>query len=391
MRVAFATGIFPPDIGGPATYVSGLASELVLRGDAVEVVTYGSNDGAVSPFPIHHIHRGDVLPLRYWRFARAVRRAVLRSDVVYLQDPMSSGLPGLLAAKSTGRPSVLKVVGDPAWELFRESGVVTDDFLGFQDSRYSARVEAVRLASRLVARGADRVLVPSRFLRNVVESWGVPSDRIEVVYNGVKDATLSPDDARQARRRLGLGDETIILSSGRLVPWKGFDTLVRLAAAMKLHRPELRWIIVGSGPWENHLRELAADLSVTDRVRFTGRLSHEQMSLYLRAGDVFVLWSEYEGLPHVLLEAMQAGTAVVASDAGGNKEVVEHGESGLLVPWGDSAGLREAIERLSRDPALRERLRGAGRARSGAFSWRSTVEGTIEVLERTIRAGSGLG
>ena len=391
MRVAFATGIFPPDIGGPATYVSGLASELVLRGDAVEVVTYGSNDGAVSPFPIHHIHRGDVLPLRYWRFARAVRRAVLRSDVVYLQDPMSSGLPGLLAAKSTGRPSVLKVVGDPAWELFRESGVVTDDFLGFQDSRYSARVEAVRLASRLVARGADRVLVPSRFLRNVVESWGVPSDRIEVVYNGVKDATLSPDDARQARRRLGLGDETIILSSGRLVPWKGFDTLVRLAAAMKLHRPELRWIIVGSGPWENHLRELAADLSVTDRVRFTGRLSHEQMSLYLRAGDVFVLWSEYEGLSHVLLEAMQAGTAVVASDAGGNKEVVEHGESGLLVPWGDSAGLREAIERLSRDPALRERLRGAGRARSGAFSWRSTVEGTIEVLERTIRAGSGLG
>jgi glycosyltransferase involved in cell wall biosynthesis len=294
----------------------------------------------------------------------------------------------LIAAKWTGRPALLKVVGDPAWEIFREMGIVQDDFLTFQGSRSSIRVEAVRLIQRLVVRGADRVLVPSQFLRNVVESWDVAGGKIDVVHNGVRSQTISSSRTREARRRLGHEEELIILSSGRLVPWKGFDTLVRIAAAMKRRRPELRWIIVGSGPWDSRLEKLAADLSVTDCVRFTGRVSRDEMSSYLCAADVFVLWSGYEGLSHVLLEAMHAGTPVVASDAGGNREVVEHDESGMLVPWGEPAELREAIERLCLDQGLRGRLSVGAKARSSAFSWHTTVERTVEILEQMIRSRS---
>ncbi len=396
MRVLFATGIFPPDIGGPATYVSGLAGELLRRGIEVSVVTYGDR-GDESRFPVRRVRRDRVLPRRYFDYLVSVRRQARDADVVYLQDPLSSGLPGWLGARLARKPVLLKIVGDAAWEIARDSGAVSDDFGIFQEKRYAAGVERIRRAQRLVARRVDRIVVPSRFLEKVVTGWGVSESKIEVVENSIPEAGGSGASREAAKKSLGLEGRTVVLSAGRLVPWKGFDSLIRLAAGMKGEFPGLRWLVAGGGPGEDDLRRLMKEVGAGPEVTLLGSVPRERMAEYMTACDLFVLWSGYEGLSHVLLEAMRAGRAIVASDAGGNPELIETGKSGRLVPWRDDPALGRTLADLCRDPGERERLGRGAAAAASRFAWPVMVERTLDLLRRVAardfapRQGSGLG
>lgn len=204
MRVVIATGIFPPDIGGPATYVEGLAPELCGKGWDVEVVTYGEASSDEFPFPVARISRGSRLPRRYASYFVSMRKALAGADLVYIQDPMSAGLPATLAALTRRKPVVLKVVGDLAWEIGRAQGVVQDEVGDFQTKSYGAFVEGMRRAQRFVARRATRIITPSRYLKELVSGWGVESERVHVIENGARpkpESRMAPKDARQ---RLGL-------------------------------------------------------------------------------------------------------------------------------------------------------------------------------------------
>ena len=383
MRVLFATGIYPPDIGGPATYVSGLAQELRRRGIGVSVVTYGrAGNDVPGPFPVRRVSRARSLPLRYVDFLTSVYREAREADVVYLQDPLSSGLPGWLGARLARKPVLLKIVGDAAWEIARDSGAVSDDFGLFQENTYPARIEGIRRAQRLVARRVDRIVVPSRFLRKVVTRWGVNERRIDVVLNSIPEPDRPEVKREAARESLGLEGRTVILSAGRLVPWKGFDTLIRLAAGMKEEFPRVRWLIAGGGPGEEGLRRLRQDVGAESVVTLLGAVPRERMDEYMTACDLFVLWSGYEGLSHVLLEAMRVGRAIVASDAGGNPELIETGRSGRLVAWRDDPALGRALAELCRDAGERERLGRGAAAAASRFSWPAMVESTLDLLQR---------
>jgi len=383
MRVLFATGIYPPDIGGPATYVSGLAQELRRRGIGVSVVTSGrAGNDVPGPFPVRRVSRARSLPLRYVDFLTSVYREAREADVVYLQDPLSSGLPGWLGARLARKPVLLKIVGDAAWEIARDSGAVSDDFGLFQENTYPARIEGIRRAQRLVARRVDRIVVPSRFLRKVVTRWGVNERRIDVVLNSIPEPDRPEVKREAARESLGLEGRTVILSAGRLVPWKGFDTLIRLAAGMKEEFPRVRWLIAGGGPGEEGLRRLRQDVGAESVVTLLGAVPRERMDEYMTACDLFVLWSGYEGLSHVLLEAMRVGRAIVASDAGGNPELIETGRSGRLVAWRDDPALGRALAELCRDAGERERLGRGAAAAASRFSWPAMVESTLDLLQR---------
>jgi len=393
MRILFATGIFPPDIGGPATYVNGLARELRRRGIEVSVITYGtySDAGDDTPFPVRRVSRARTLPLRYFDYLTSVYRAAREADVVYLQDPLSSGLPGFFGARLARKPVLLKVVGDAAWEIARDSGAVSDDLGVFQEKVYGARVEWIRRAQRLVARRADRIVVPSRFLEKVVTRWGVAEHKIEVVPNSIPEPGDLGASREAAKDSLGLDGRTVVLSAGRLVPWKGFDTLIRLAAGMKQEFPRLRWLIAGGGPGEEGLRRLIEEVEAKSAVTLLGAVARERMAEYMAACDLFVLWSGYEGLSHVLLEAMRAGRAIVASDAGGNPELIESGQSGRLVPWRDDEALGRALAELCRDAFERERLERGALAAASRFAWPVMVDSTLDLLQRMAAKGVSRG
>jgi glycosyltransferase involved in cell wall biosynthesis len=180
---------------------------------------------------------------------------------------------------------------------------------------------------------------------------------------------------------------------GRLVRNKGPEVAVRAVAEAVRSGVDASLSFVGDGPERADLERLAARVGVRDRVRFEGYRPDPEA--WFRGIDVLVRPSTTEGMPLGILEAMAAGVTVVASDLPGNAGLVRDGESGILVPIGDHAALARALERVSRDPDSRARMRDAGRRIARAYSWDRTAELTLQGFERAIAAhaavGGGLG
>lgn len=320
MKVVIATPLYPPEIGGPATYVQLLEKELPRRGIEVSVVKFSE---------VRRLPR----LLRHYRYYQRVYREAREADLVFALDPFSTGLPALLASKRAQRPLVLKVVGDYAWEQgVQRFGVRAslDEFTRM--SRVPFPVRILRAVQRQVARRAARVIVPSEYLRQLVTTWGVASERMSVIYNAVEVPPLSelPEVVKDLQK-------PFVVTAGRLVPWKNIDGVIDAMNRV----PDLALVVAGDGPEREALEERARALG--DRVIFTGQLPHAELLAVMKAADALVLNSSYEGLSHLLVEAVLLGVPVVATRAGGNAEVILDGVNGALVPVGDTDALVRAL------------------------------------------------
>lgn len=367
MKLVIATGIFPPDIGGPASFVPRLAGALVERGDAVQVITLADPPAIAADqrfaFPVHRIDRSLPRAVRMVRTIRRIAACAREADVL-----LANGLylEAVIAARLARRPAVAKVVGDTIWERARHAGrsETLDDF---QTARLPWGWRLMRALQDAYLRAYDRVITPSAYLQRIVRGWGVDPARIEVVYNAVPPAPGAPGDPARFD----------IVSSGRLVPWKHFAELIDIAARN-------RWslCIVGDGPLRDTLeaRARASGAAVT----FAGHLPQSAVAETIRSGRVFVLNSSYEGLPHIVLEAMAAGVPVVATAAGGTPETIVDGTTGRLVPVGDTAAMERAIGELLADDAMRARLAAeATVALARWFSFEQMIAATRALLART--------
>ena len=370
MKVLLVSGIFPPDAGGPASYVPRLAEFLVARGHTVQVLTLADQtDGhADRPYPVRRLRRSQWYPLRIVRTTVAIAAAARASDIVF-----ANGLYGevALATRLVRRPVVAKVVGDPAWERARNRGWFPGTIDAYQGAAKGWRLRTCDRIRDLPLRRCRAVIVPSAYLAGLVRGWGVAAERIAVVWNAVEVPAGLPGPLPRAGRPAEL------ISVCRLVPWKGLDGLLR---ALRL-LPQVRLNVVGDGPERTALEALAGELAVADRVVFHGQLPREQALAAIARADVFVLNSTYEGLPHVVLEAMRLGVPVVASAAGGTPEAVSDGRTGLLVPAGDDRALASAIDRLLSEAGLAERLAAAARADADArFTTQAMLAGAERIL-----------
>lgn len=370
MRILIVTGIFPPDIGGPATYVPQIAEGLAQRGHAVTVVTLSDRldheDGGY-PFRVIRLPRRAFRPWRMGRTVLVLLRLGRRADVLFVNG---LALESVLANFVLRKPLVMKVVGDLAWERATGRGWTADDFETFQRRRYGLRIELLKALRSWWTRRADRVIVPSRYLARWVAGWGVPAEKIVVIYNAVE-----PVDGVEPLPVL-LRTPVKAVTVGRLVPWKQVNGLLEALTEV----PELGLVVVGDGPERPRLERRARELGVQDRVYFAGRRPKKEALGLMAACDLFVLNSAYEGLPHVVLEAMALGLPVVATAAGGTPEVVRDGETGVLVP-GQYGTLGASLSALARDPALRRRL---GRAARQWIGERLSAENMIRLTEETL-------
>ncbi len=375
MRILITSDIFPPDVGGPATYVPRIASELTRRGHQVTVVTYSlvqsfSGDG-VYPFPVVRV---SAAPPRWRRLPRTLSAILAhgrQSDVIYANGLVTETV---LANYVLHKPVVAKVVGDLAWERSRDKGWIQDNIDRFQTQRYPLKVELMRWRRNLSYARMDRIIVPSRYLKEMlVEHWHLPSDRVQVVYNSFESAEQELPPAE-----VDLPVKHKLITVCRLTGWKGVDGLIQALPAL----PDVGLVIVGDGPLHDELVALAQRLGVETRVRFVGTVPGEQVPAYLRACDIFVLNSTYEGLPHVVLEAAAAGLPVIATAAGGTPEVLQDGVTGQLIPPGNSSALEEAIlSWIGRLPISPSPL-------PARFSRQHMVQATEDVLQQALqRAG----
>ena len=164
---------------------------------------------------------------------------------------------------------------------------------------------------------------------------------------------------------------------GRLVSWKQVDKVIEAIAGLG----DVGLVIIGDGPERSPLENLVSGKEMGDRVYFAGQRCHKEMLALMAASDLFVLNSTYEGLPHVVLEAMSLGLPVVATAVGGTPELVRDGENGRLVDPSNLQALCQIISTLVKYPEERQRLAAAGRQAIAQFSWQRLVSETASLLE----------
>lgn len=334
-KLFVASGIFPPEPGGPATYLAAILPALQESGWRPRVLTFGQPQAEDSPYPVTRIARS-AYPIRQARYAFEARKHLAWADLVYAQ---SIDLP-LLGYRD--RPRVIKVVGDQAWERCMRrrwipSDLSIDDFQTYEGD-WRARWQKRSRSSQVAA--MDAVIVPSQYLARMVTAWCVEPAKVHVIYNAPPPAAPPGQAREELRSQLNWNDRPTLITVARLQPWKGIDHLI--AAIGRL--ADARLIVVGAGPDRARLQGLAEPLG--DRVQFTGSVSRAQVQRLIRAADGLALYSGYEGLSHTLLESLRLGTPVLASAVGGNPEIVRSGVNGLLVPFVDIGALQRGIVEL---------------------------------------------
>jgi glycosyltransferase involved in cell wall biosynthesis len=346
LNILIATGIFPPDIGGPATYSKLLLEELPKRNFAVSLLSFSSFRDKYPKIISHFLYFLNIL-----KEGRNV-------EVIYVQDPVSVGLPVSLANLFLRKKMILKIVGDYAWEQgcqrFKIVDLLDDFSLKFKE--YNLMVKILKRIQLFSARQATMIIVPSNYLKKIVSNWGVRGDKIKVIYNAFNGA-LCDLNKESARRNLGIDfDDKIIISAGRLVPWKGFDKLIEAFKIFSIGDDRAKLFIAGGGTDEDKLLELIKDLNLENKVVLLGKLERNKLMQYVIASDVFALNTSYEGFSHQLLEVMSLGIPIMTTRVGGNVELISDRENGLFFDFNDVQKMNELMFELFNDSVLRYKI-----------------------------------
>ena len=364
-RIVFVTGIYPPDIGGPATAIPSLAAGVSKYGVESSVVTLGST--STDTTDLTRIPRGLPLPIRFVRTVAAIARRARRSDVIFANG---LGLEAVFAARITRRPLLIKVVGDVVWERAFHDGL-TFTLPDFQKTSLPSRYRARRWLRNWWLRSADRIIVPSQFLVPIVISWGVQPSKVSVVRNA---ANVNLGLPRQLPP-----DRPTVCFVGRLIKLKRIDAIMRAVAQL----PGVSLRIIGDGPEAGPLQALARELGIDQRVTFEGGLAKSEVFQAMRGSTCLVINSVHETFPHVALEAMAAGLPVVATAAGGTTEIVHDGETGILIPIDDQPALVAALKRIIEDRSLWMRLSSNGQDYvRNSFTEEQTTRATLAEIGR---------
>ena len=327
-KILIATGVYPPESGGPATYAKLLEERLPALGFEVSVLPFSK---------VRHLPKIFRHAAYFWKCLRMARGA----DIILAQDTVSVGLPSALAALVARKKFLVRVPGDYAWEQGSQRFGATVPIDEFQSHYFGVRVALLRAVQKFVVRRALRVIAPSEYLRSLTILWGASPKRGVRIYNGIEfplPVTLPPE------RPKGF----LVVTSARRVPWKGVDRLERVVA-----------------------REKGWSLFVADT------LPRAQALGWAKTADVFVLNSSYEGLSHTLIEVMFLGTPIVATSVGGNPELIRDGVDGLLIHAQDDEALHAALKKIEQD-------RGAALARGRSAMERAKEFSIDKTLDRLV-------
>jgi glycosyltransferase involved in cell wall biosynthesis len=366
MRVTVLPGIWPPDVGGPATHAPELARFLIARGHAVEVVTMASAPPTERPCPVVTVDRERPFPVRYGELTLRAALAARAADVVYASATYAAAATASLGAR---RPLVAKLVSDPAYERARRWGLFHGTLEEFQHVG-GPRLTALKRARTRTLRRARTLIVPSRYLAGIARGWGIADERLHVVPNPAPPARASTTTERRG-----------LVFAGRLTRQKAMHVALDALAYV----PATRLTVIGDGPDRARLERHAREAGLNGRVRFVGSLPRDEVLDALAGAEAAVLSSDWENFPHAAVEALAMGTPMVATAVGGVGEVVTDGVNGLLVAPGSPEAFGHALQRLLASPELRTRLSEGARESVRELD-AARIYGRIEeLLEAAVR------
>jgi glycosyltransferase involved in cell wall biosynthesis len=388
MRILRLCSVFePPDasisgqaasydpIGGMQTHTAELTRALDEHGHQQVVVTaYRPGAPSRSRLGRHTTLLRLGLPVTYMRqcyalpAARAVLSAAAGADVLHAHVGEDLAvIPIAMAAARRHRVSLVLTLHSSLAHTLR---VV--------DARsFTLKVLGGLLEHRGTCKAAAMITLTPR-LADLLVDHGVPGDRVHVIPSGVSPSVFAAVDGDPLA---GIPRPRVVYV-GRLHRQKGVDVLVR--AAVLLRRVNAHVVLVGDGPQRAQLERQASRLGVADRVHILGFVPHSLVPSVLRSADLLVLPSRYEELGTVLVEAMWAGTPIVASNTGGIPHLVADGVHGLLVPPEDPSALAQAAARVLANRSLAAGLVEHGIRRAHGFSWDHLAAQVSDVYERVI-------
>ena len=351
MKVVIASGIWPPDVGGPASNAPEVAEFLLGRGHSVFALTTAERAPAEDAYEVRWVRRSLPPGIRHARFAAELARLGRGADVVYTASVLGRSAVGAEAARV---PFVVRLPDDPAFERARRRGLFHGDLDAFQRSR-GILLGALKLARTAPLKRAAHIVTPSAYLRDIVLGWGIERSRVTVLPNPVPPVVKGSDPPSEAA--------TFVLAA-RLNAQK--DVSTALEALARIDGATL--VVAGEGPDRLALEARARELGLNGRVRFLGAQPRQRVLDLFRGAQAAVLSSAWENFPHAAVEALAVGTPVIATAVGGVPEIVADGDNGLLVPAGDADALAGALRRFLGDPGLRERLRARAAASVERFA-----------------------
>jgi len=373
--------MFPPAIGGSGKLLKNIYRW--MRRVKVTVITDGSEgdsweDGMqVIREPMRTKHWGLMHPAglrHHLRVAARVRVLCSRKPmVVHCCRLLPEGLDAWLARCTGGARYVCWVHGE--------------------EISYADTSRELRILMRLVHSGAAALIANSRNTASIMEAFGIPRDRIDIVSPGVDATKFRPGlpGAAALRARWANAGQLLLLTVGRLERRKGHDLVLRALASDALRTASIRYLIVGEGEELPRLQAMTSELGLTERVTFIGRVEDDALPAYFSAADIFVHpnrseGESSEGFGLVFLEAAAAGVPTIGGVTGGVPEALERDVTGLIVSGTDAEELAQSIRSLASSPELRSAMGKAGRARAERdFSWESAANRVTLIHERVAR------
>jgi glycosyltransferase involved in cell wall biosynthesis len=326
MKCLLISGIYRPEIGGPATYLPTLAKALIKQSNQVEVITLKNSSAPAQPeaWPVSYITRDQNLLLRFIRTVILIIRKAKPTESIFSNGLIQETAVALFFIK---RKSVAKVVGDPVWERALNNGETYLNVVDFNNSNLKFKHKLQRILLKWSLNRFGVVTCPSIQLKNIIENWGVYKP-IEFISNGVSLAT---------EKSTALDFDLVTVC--RLISLKNIDKMIRASV-----KTNVSVASVGSGPEEYKLKELAGSLGAN--VTFLGQLDKNKVNEILLRSKIYLNLSDHEGLSFSLLEAMSCGLPSIVSNIQGNTDVITHGLDGIIVDVKNENQLNNAIKTL---------------------------------------------
>lgn len=382
MHIAFFTNFYHPVVNGVVRSVASFRDVLMKQGHNVFV--FAQADGSYTdtePF----IFRYPSLPLPLPGDISAALPVssfvdqllpTLKLDVIHTHHPI---LLGQTAARKAGE------LGLPLIFTFHTQYWEYTHYIPFPiESVQEFLKNAVHRWLREFMQKCQHIIIPSESMKELlIQNYGI-EERFTVIPTGINLEPYRCADWKSLRQAKGWQDEMVLISVGRLAPEKNWDTLLHAFAKVYAEHQNLRLVLIGDGPAKATLEALAAELGISEHVTFTGSLPFEEVPCHLKAADAFVFASVTETQGLVTMEAMAAGLPVVAVDASGTRDIVEHGKQGFLVA-NDAEALANGFRELLSNPHQMKRFSGNAARKAKTFDVNQLGKQMISVYEQAIQ------